>query len=52
MPELAGSGALCHPPSQRPDRGTRAGATETTVGFLVPLLLPPGGRGGAVRGDP
>jgi hypothetical protein len=25
LPELAGTGALCHPPPQRPDRGTRPG---------------------------
>lgn len=52
LPEPAGSGTFCHPPPQRPDRSIRPGAAAGADGFLVPLFLLPGGRGGAVRCDP
>lgn len=52
LPELAGSGALCHSPPCRAHRGAGRGAAAAAIGFLVSLLLPPGGRGGALRGDP
>jgi len=47
----AGSSAFRDPPPQHSDKGFLLGAAAP-IGFLVPLLLPPGGCGATVFCDP